>query len=81
MVKIDGEFIRGIHANPDNQVVTKALISVARQFEMFTVAETVESAEEAKYLAEIGVDCMQGYFFGAPSTQPPWRVPANRRTA
>jgi len=81
MVKIDGEFIRGIDHNPDNQVVTKALVSVARQFDMFTIAETVETAEEARYLISLGIDCMQGYFFGAPSTQPPWRVAANRQRA
>lgn len=81
MVKIDGEFIRNIATDADNQVVTRALLSVARQFDMFTVAEMVETAEEAQYLAELGVDCMQGYFFGAPSTQPPWRMPAGQKSA
>ena len=81
MVKIDGEFIRGIDRTPDNQVVTKALVSVARQFEMFTIAESVETADEARYLAGMGLDCMQGYFFGAPSTKPPWRTTGARRSS
>ncbi len=74
VLKIDGQFIRGIHASTDNQVLTKALISIARHFEMFTVAESVECAEDAAYLASIGIDCMQGYYFGAPSTAPAWET-------
>ncbi|MFA5538054.1 MAG: EAL domain-containing protein [Gemmobacter sp.] len=71
IVKIDGQFIRGIHADPDNQVLTAALVSIGRHFDMLTVAESVETAAEAEFLAAIGVDCLQGYLFGAPSVQPP----------
>ena len=39
---------------------------------MFTVAEFVEDTRDAEYLAGIGVDCLQGYLFGAPTTAPPW---------
>ncbi|MAC76775.1 MAG: diguanylate phosphodiesterase [Rhodobacteraceae bacterium] len=72
IVKIDGEFIRGIHANADNQVLTAALASIAGHFDMFTVAEKVEDARDAAWLAENGIDCAQGHFFGAPTLQPPW---------
>lgn len=73
IVKIDGEFIKGIHKTPDNQVLAQALVSIARHFDMFTVAECVETQEDARYLVDIGVDCLQGYYFGAPKTQPAWR--------
>ena len=66
MAKIDKGFVRGIDRSPDNQVLAEALITVARQFEMFTVAEGVESPEEAAMLASLGVDCLQGYHFGVP---------------
>ncbi len=72
ILKIDGQFIRNIHRDADNQVLTQALISIGRHFEMFTVAEYVETAEDAEFLAGIGIDCMQGYFFGAPTTRPHW---------
>ncbi|MDQ2089415.1 EAL domain-containing protein [Marimonas arenosa] len=72
VVKIDGQFIRGIHADPDNQVLTRALVSIAQQFDMFTVAEFVESAEDVAFLTDIGVDCLQGYYFGAPTVHPTW---------
>jgi EAL domain-containing protein (putative c-di-GMP-specific phosphodiesterase class I) len=71
-VKIDGQFVRGIHNNPDNQVLTQALIAIAQQFDMLTVAESVETKEDAEYLISIGIDCLQGYLFGAPTIRPPW---------
>jgi EAL domain-containing protein (putative c-di-GMP-specific phosphodiesterase class I) len=72
ILKIDGQFIRGIHANPDNQALTRALVSVARHFDMVTIAESVESAQDAAFLTDAGVDCMQGYHFGAPTLRPGW---------
>ncbi len=76
MIKIDGRFIREISDHPDNQVLTRALQSIAHHFDMFTVAESVETAEDAAYLIDIGIDCMQGFYFGAPTIVPPWRSPA-----
>jgi len=73
IVKIDGQFTRGIAHNPDNQVVISALRAVAKQFDMFTVAESVESARDAEMLTAMGIDCLQGYHFGAPSIHPPWK--------
>lgn len=73
VLKIDGQFIRGIHGDPDNQVLTRALVSIAQQFDMFTVAEFVENEQDAAYLASIGVDCLQGYYYGAPTIYPAWK--------
>jgi EAL domain-containing protein (putative c-di-GMP-specific phosphodiesterase class I) len=76
MVKIDGQFITGIADNPDNQVLAEALLTIARHFEMFIVAEAVESARDAEYLTRIGIDGMQGYYYGAATIVPPWDVGA-----
>ncbi|SIN74519.1 EAL domain-containing protein [Vannielia litorea] len=73
ILKIDGQFVKGIARDPDNRVIVEAMISIARHFDMFTVAEFVENAEDAAVLSEIGVDCLQGYHFGAPTTSPSWR--------
>jgi len=43
-----------------------ALLMVAHQFEMFAVADGVESAEDAQFLTRMGADCLQGYHFGVP---------------
>ena len=54
ILKIDSQFIRNIHRDRDNQALTKALLSIGKHFEMFTVAEGVESPEEAEFLQVAG---------------------------
>lgn len=72
VIKIDGQFIRGISGDPDNQAMTSALISIARHFDMLTVAEFVENQEDAETLVRLGVDCLQGYHFAPATTRPSW---------
>lgn len=79
-VKIDGQFVRGIHASHDNQAVVRALVGVAKQFDMLIVAESVESQQDAEFLVSIGVDCLQGFLFGAPSVRAPWIEELKERT-
>lgn len=81
VLKIDGQFIQGIATNADNQVITSALIAMAREFDLMTVAEDVETDADARLVTQLGVDCLQGYFFSAPTTQPTWaRAHTQRRT-
>ena len=79
ILKIDGQFVRGIAQNPDNRAITAALLSIAHHFDMLTVAEAVENAPDAAMLAEMGVNCLQGYFFAAPTVQPGWLKDDRRR--
>jgi len=81
ILKIDGQFIRGIADDPDNQIVTRALLSIAEQFDLVTVAENVENPRDAVYLSHMGVDCLQGYYFGAPTIHAPWEESRQRRAA
>lgn len=78
-LKIDGQFIRGVAANADNQCMLKALAAVAVEFDMYAVAESVESATDAEWLAQNGIPCLQGYYFGAPTLTPPWSAKRERR--
>lgn len=71
--KIDGQFVRGISKNSDNQALVRALIAVAREFEILVTAESVETKEDAEFLVASGVDCLQGFLFGAPTVSVPWR--------
>jgi EAL domain-containing protein (putative c-di-GMP-specific phosphodiesterase class I) len=73
ILKIDGDFIRGIANSPDNQVIAQAMLSVAQHFDMMTVAESVETIEDAQFMADNGCDFLQGYFFGAPTVRPWWK--------
>jgi EAL domain-containing protein (putative c-di-GMP-specific phosphodiesterase class I) len=79
ILKIDGQFIRGVAEDPDNQVLVRAMVSIAEQFDLFTVAESVENGADADCLAAMGLDCLQGYYFGAPTTRPAWRQAANEK--
>ena len=79
ILKIDGQFIGGIASDPDNQVLTRALVSVAGHFGMLTVAEAVENAADARWLTEAGIDCLQGYHFAAPTLAPSWESCDDRR--
>ncbi|MFD1341989.1 EAL domain-containing protein [Litorisediminicola beolgyonensis] len=72
IMKIDGAMIRGAAADADRQVLLRAILAIAAEFDMFTVAETVERPDDALFLEELGLDCLQGYFFGAPTITPPW---------
>ncbi|NKX43049.1 EAL domain-containing protein [Roseibacterium sp. KMU-115] len=72
ILKIDGQFARGVDTDADNQVLCEALIALGRHFGMVVVAEAVETEGEARWLAAAGVDCLQGYHFGAPTMTPPW---------
>lgn len=76
MVKVDGQFVREIAIRPDCQVLTQALIDIAHHFDMFTIAESVETADDAAFLISMGIDCLQGFYFGAPTIQPPSTPPA-----
>jgi EAL domain-containing protein (putative c-di-GMP-specific phosphodiesterase class I) len=70
ILKMDGQFIRNIHQDADNQVLAAALLSIGQHFQMFTVAQSVETQAEAQMLQQMGVDCLQGYLFGAATLKP-----------
>ncbi len=70
MVKIDGQFISDLPNNRDNQVLVEALVMIAKQFDMFTVAEFVETAEESALVQKLGIDAMQGYYYGRSAEMP-----------
>lgn len=70
MVKIDGSFVRDLARNRDNQVFVRTLVGLAKGIELATVAECVETLEEAELLKADGVQYLQGYCFGRPTVEP-----------
>jgi len=79
ILKISGQFIRGLSKDADNLAITRALCAIAREFDMLTVAEAVETYEDATLAVQIGIDCLQGYYFAAPTTRPDWLVSSEER--
>jgi EAL domain-containing protein (putative c-di-GMP-specific phosphodiesterase class I) len=72
IVKIDGSFVRSLPARRENRIILRHLLGLTRGFGFGTVAECVETAEEASLLREEGVGYLQGYHFGRPTIERPW---------
>jgi EAL domain-containing protein (putative c-di-GMP-specific phosphodiesterase class I)/GGDEF domain-containing protein len=72
MVKIDGIFIKDLAHSADNQFFVKTLLDFSQGFGLKTVAEFVENGEITKILMGMGVDYMQGYYFGKPENHRSW---------
>jgi len=80
-LKIDQSFVRDIGSDPDDAVLTRAIISLGHSLNMKTVAEGVETAEQLTLLEEQGCDEVQGFFLGEPLPPDEFqRVFLNRRT-
>ena len=65
-LKIHGSFTRDIETRERDQRLVRAIAHSARALDVTTVAELVETAEVARVLRTLGVDCGQGFFFGRP---------------
>jgi len=65
-VKIDGSFIRYLDTNRADQIFVRAIIQVARELGLETVAECVETKATLELLLDMGVDYVQGYHLGNP---------------
>ncbi len=72
MVKIDGSFCRNLAANKENSFIVRNLIELGQNFGLTTVAEWIETEEDAKLLQSWGVDYLQGNFMAEASMDPPW---------
>ncbi len=72
VVKIDGSFVRNLADSYDNQIFLRHLVGLADGFGLTTVAEGVETAQEATILRREGVRFLQGYHFGRPTIDRPW---------
>ncbi|MDP4708978.1 MAG: EAL domain-containing protein [Rickettsiaceae bacterium] len=63
IIKIDGSYIRDILSNNHSRFFVEALIGLAGDLGIKTVAEFVENGEIARILIDIKIDGMQGNFF------------------
>jgi diguanylate cyclase len=70
-VKLDKDFIAPILTDPRAAAIVRAVIDLAHELCVTTVAEGIESRETAAALREYGCDVAQGFFYS-----PPIRAPA-----
>ena len=66
VIKIDRSFVSQVTTSAHHRVLVEATVRVARSLGMGTVAEGVETAEQAEVLRELLCDKGQGYFYARP---------------
>jgi len=66
VVKIDQTFIRDLTTNTEDASITRAIIAMARSLDMRTIAEGVETRDQAALLSAYDCDEIQGMFFSGP---------------
>lgn len=67
-LKIDREFIREMDSDSDDQAITTAVIQMAQQLTITTLAEGVETRRQLDLLRQYGCDQVQGFYFSKPLT-------------
>ena len=65
-IKIDRSFVRTLRDRPQSVKIVDAILGLSRSLGVDTVAEGVETEEEARLLHKMGCKNGQGYLFGRP---------------
>jgi len=80
-VKIDKSFVDNMEHK--GEAIIRATLFIARELNCQTVAEGVESKEQAMALSAMGVDYLQGYYFAKPMRNEDlivWQNPVTSRS-
>jgi len=78
-LKIDGSLIVNVNAHPANLSIVEAIVDLARNLGMKSIAEWAEDCATVESLAEVGVDYVQG--FAIAHAQEPTAVLAAQSSA
>ncbi len=78
-VKIDQSFVQGLEAQPEDDRIVAAVVDLAANLGLRSIAEGVETPGQLARLRELGCDQAQGYLFARPL--PPSDVPTAFRHA
>jgi diguanylate cyclase (GGDEF)-like protein len=65
-IKIDRAFVSDLSERNEHVVIVQAVVSIARALGMTTTAEGVETEAQQQFLAALGCDEVQGYYFSPP---------------
>jgi EAL domain-containing protein (putative c-di-GMP-specific phosphodiesterase class I) len=65
-IKIDRTFVATLLENPRSEQIVRLMINLGQTLEAKTVAEGIESLEEAQALADMACDIGQGFHFARP---------------
>ena len=65
-LKIDRSFIRDTPNDVNGTAIVQSILAMAEHLGLRVVAEGIETVQQARYLADHGSPCMQGYLFARP---------------
>jgi EAL domain-containing protein (putative c-di-GMP-specific phosphodiesterase class I) len=65
-LKIDRSFVRTVGRQPRDTAIAAAIVALAHNLSLKTVAEGVETVDQWEALRRLGCDEMQGYLFSEP---------------
>ena len=65
-LKIDKLFVNGATTDTSHRLIVENTIALAHSLSMTVVAEGVENKETMDWLASVGCDLIQGYYFSRP---------------
>ena len=68
IIKIDRSLVIGALENKRTEKMLGSTISMAKSLGCKTVAEGVETLEQAEFVTQMGADLIQGYYFARPMT-------------
>lgn len=66
VIKLDMGFLRKATSDEKNRSIMNNIIRLAKELNLKTVSEGVETEEQITYLREIGCDILQGFFYSKP---------------
>ena len=66
ILKIDISFVKAMVEDPKAEAVVRAITVLAKELQMKTIAEGVETKKEYETLKSMEVDYIQGYYFAKP---------------
>lgn len=69
-IKIDMMIIRNIDKELDKQEIVSHIVNFAHDRGKYIIAEGVESKAEVDMVKALGVDYLQGYYYGKPAPRP-----------
>ena len=78
-LKIDRCFIDGLPEDPNDAAITRIIISLANELNLWVVAEGVETEAQRDFLQAIQCPGYQGYWFGRPVPAAEFRQQALNR--
>ncbi len=66
ILKIDMSFVQAMTLDEQSKNLVATIIAMARTLNLSTIAEGIETAEQAKLLKDLGCQQGQGYYFARP---------------